>query len=262
MKSVFKMGGFARPAFLALLCSVIAIGFAASQTPPHVPLVQMTDADGITRLNGWARAPVPHAENKIVPKGVFSGDARVLSIQSELGEFLPAIHESLELDETRSFRLSASEQLTGETVNLFKDATGMNGAAFYAWIGSAIHKGDSVQIAGFSIVTPQGPDKGAAAEMFIASPEAFEKLGGWVVPTVRYFGLQLNEPDADMTQFGAMSDQDAVTNMGRFFKEWMAQITVGKTMAVMGTVQTLGIQNGSDQAQDTGLQDPIFDVSN
>ena len=224
--------------------------------------MQVTDPDGVTRLEGWRRAPVAYAENRIVPADVRAKDVRVLSIQSDLVDLQAALRESLRKDGVTSFRLSAREQLSGATVTSFMDATGMKTSAFYAWVGNATSAGKPVKVAGFSIITPSGPDQGTSAEMFIAPEGSFTALGGWVVPTVRYFGLRLNEPNADMAVYGAMSDEDAAKEMGRFFEEWMAYITRGKNMATIGTLQTLGIQNGTDQSQDEGLQDPIFDVGN
>jgi len=245
------------------LCSLVApILQAAPEVIPQEPLVQVTDLDGITRLVGWKRAPVSLAENRIVPDRNLSGDVRVLSIQSNLTDFQTGIPEILQRDGVTSFKLSALEELSGETVISFMHATGMTTSEFYTWVGTAKSADKTVKLAGFSIVTPSGPDEGTSAEVFIAPTTVLESLGGWVVPTVRYFGLKLNDPNADMTIYGTMRDEEAAQHMEHFFEEWMAYITIGKNMATIGTLQTLGMQNGADQAQDTGLQDPIFDPGN
>jgi len=197
-----------------------------------------------------------------VLEDVFTDEVRVLSIQSKTPDLKQALSEILSQDGVTSFHLSASEELSSQTVTSFMDATGMTTSKFYTWVGTAKSADKPVKLAGFSIVTASGPDLGTSAEMFIAPPEVFEPLGGWVVPTVRYFGLELNEPYTDMSMYGAMSDQDATQQMGRFFEEWMAYITAGKNMAAIGTLQTLGMQSGTDQAQDNGLQDPVFDPGN
>lgn len=259
MYAISKICRLARTVLLSLCCLMFPIFQATPQEMLTQPLVQVTDLDGTTGLVGWRRAPVTYAENRIVPIAARYSEARVLSIQSDLPDLQTALVESLKKDGVTSFRLSARRELSGEIVTSFMDATGMKTSTFYAWVGSARSAGEPVKVAGFSITTPSGSDRGTSAEMFIAPPDSFVALGGWVVPTVRYFGLQLYDPNADMAVYGAMSDQDATEEMGRFFKEWMAYITRGQNMATIGTLQTLGIQNGTDQSQDTGLQDPIFD---
>ncbi|MEO0452435.1 MAG: hypothetical protein AAFZ74_19135 [Pseudomonadota bacterium] len=262
MSSVSRIRRFVQAIILSLSSLVFPILQALPEETPAQPLVQVTDLDGTTRLVGWKRAPVSYAENRIMPDGSSSSDIRVLSIQSKLTDFQAAIPEMLRVDGVTSFKLSAREKLSGETVISFMDATGMTTSEFYTWVGSAKSAEKTVKLSGFSIVTPSGPDEGTSAEVFIAPTTDFESLGGWVVPTVRYFGLKLNDPNADMKLYGTMSDEDAARQMGRFFEEWMTYITIGKNMATIGTLQTLGMQNGIDQAQDTGLQDPIFDPGN
>lgn len=247
---------------IATVCLAAGIGDQRplAQSPPDAKLIQLTDPDGVTSLPGWSRAPKDFAPNQIVPNGIYARDARILTIQSKVTDFVPAIEEMLERDGVVDVRFRTQHLVAGPEVERFRDATGMMQSEFRTWIATGHETDRAVKIAGFSIVTPVGEDAGVSAEMFVATPDAFERLGGWVVPTVRYFGLSLNSPDAEMMQYGSDADQSAVEHMGYFFQEWMAYITTGKNMAAIGTLQTLGMQSGTDQAQDSGLQDPVFDV--
>ncbi len=241
--------------FLAALCMALAV----LASPAHSgPLAQVSDSDGVTRLQGWARAPVAYAPNRITPERGADG-SRVLTIQSEQTAFGPAIADSLAQDGVLDVQILAQRELSSATVTRFQEAADLRASRFMTWIAAGRDAAGPVKIAGFSIITAQGVDPGVSAEMFVAPVEAFEARGGWVVPTVRYFGLALHDPATDVSAHGRADDAEAVAAMAHFFEEWMGHITLGKTMAAIGTAQTLSMQQGFDQAQDTGLQDPLFD---
>jgi len=217
------------------------------QTAP--PLHQITEADGVTNLHGWKREPLPYASNRIVPSFHKGSNARVLTITSSLTAFKPAIVESLRLDGVTNVKIQAEKQLQGSAIESFKSATNLKGSTFKTWIATGTDVSGDVKIAGISFITPSGNDSGVTAEMFVAPTSEFESLGGWVVPVVRYFGLQLNNPHQNMGAHGRAADKIAAEQMASFTREWMQYVTMGKDMAVISTLQTLGMQNGTGIAQ-------------
>ena len=235
----------------ATLMMALFISDAQAQSVSSPPLVQIVDADGVTRLQGWKRVPIHYADNRIKPLNPKHDLARIVSISSDLTTFLPAIRESLLKDGVTDIKLSAMKSLKGPKVHSFKDAADLLKSEFITWVAKGRDKSGPVKIAGFSIVTPSsGKDPGVSAEMFIAPIDSFEALGGWVVPTVRYFGLSLNNPSQNMVMYGREKDDLAATHMEYFFTEWMQHMTIGKNMAVIGTLHTLEMQNGTGVFQD------------
>ena len=235
----------------AMLLMVLFTSNVCAQTASSPPLIQLVDADGMTRLQGWKRASIYYADNRITPLDPKHDRARILSISSDLTVFLPAIQESLLKDGVTHVKISAVKSLKGPKVHSFKDASGLLDSEFKTWVAEGRDKFGPVKIAGFSIVTPSpGKDPGVSAEMFVAPVDSFEALGGWAVPTVRYFGLSLNNPSQNMIVYGREKDDAAVTHMEYFFTEWMQHMTIGKNMAVIGTINTLEMQNGTGIFQD------------
>ena len=165
-----------------------------------------------------------------------------MSIDSKLTNFNQALNESLALEGLSEVKLQHVNVMQSPVTSRFKKAIGFHDATFRTFIATAIGPTGPVKIAGVSTARTS---IGVMVEVFIAPTKSFDALGSWVVPTVRYFGLALNEPHADMSVHAKVTDKEAADNIADFFSQWMQYMIMGKDMSVMGTIQTLGIQNGT-----------------
>ncbi|MGB3723548.1 MAG: hypothetical protein WA979_12120 [Pacificimonas sp.] len=244
----------------ALLVTLSACdGAAAEALPVLVPTYEML-ADGTTTLKGWRAAPADWSKNRIVIDHPAYKAAIVLSVNAMPVGFTNGLSAALAKEGLRDVRLTAKQDLTGDLTTTFSESIDNPGGRYAAFNAMATGRRGPVKVAGFWLQTPQGDEAGSSYEMFIAAPDEYEALGGWFVPAARYFQLSLTDPKpATIRGFGQYGDEDAAKNLASQFGNFMREILAGKTLAGMAQQQTLSIQQGLDQIDGRGLQDPMYD---
>ena len=87
----------------------------------------------------------------------------------------------------------------------------------------------------------------------------FAAMGGWFVPTARYFDVSFEHPDqVDLRRHGTLPDEEAAQKIAEHFGEFMTFILQSQSLMSAMTQQTLSIQQGLDQVEPRGLQDPMY----
>lgn len=249
----------------------LAIAIACSESPQAQPLepvapVYMDGPDSSIALVDWIASPVPHAPNRIVFRERGYRFARMLTIMEKStheDQFEQTVRTALSKESVTNLKFIKVKDIDGPIAEAFRREQAIPDGIFRAWIVSGKSDGKNIKGAGFSIITAEaasGP--GTSLEVFLAETDEYEHMGGIMVPLARLFKVGLTNPEADLLSTGRAPDDEAIDAMVTQFEQFMVNIIRGKILNGIAQQQTLSIMQGLDQAQDYGLQDPVYDLGN
>lgn len=213
-----------------------------------------------TILSGWHDAPTAYSANRILPDDPAFAGATVLTVKDVALDFDRGLREALAHEGIDNPTITARRDLTGSIPDMFSTAIDNAHGRYSTFIADAEGPDGPVRVAGFWLQTPVGDEIGATFEMFVAPRDAFVAMGGWFVPTARYFDISFEHPtQVDLSYHGSLPPEEAAQNIAEHFGEFMSFILQSQALMSAMTQQTLRIQQGLDQTDARGLQDPIYD---
>jgi hypothetical protein len=213
-----------------------------------------------TILAGWHDAPTAWSSNRILPDDPAFAGAAIFTVEGASVDFEQGLREALAHEGVTGSTVVARRDLTGSIPDMFSEAIDDAGGRYASFIADATGRDGPVRVAGLWLQTPTGPEKGASFEMFVAPRDTFAAMGGWFVPTARYLDVSFEHPDqVDLTYHGTLPDEDAAQNIAEHFGEFMTFILQSQSLMSAMTQQTLRIQQGLDQVEPRGLQDPMYE---
>ncbi|WP_137679909.1 hypothetical protein [Aurantiacibacter suaedae] len=264
-----------RYAMLALLMAGCAPESGSAQNGPHrgpdqgtqaeprnfprlIPEPIQRDGDH-TILVGWHDAPTAYSVNRILPDDPAFAGAAIFTVKDVAVDFEQGLQEALAHEGVSDPTVVARRDLTGSIPDMFSEAIDNAGGRYSTFIAAATGPDGPVRVAGFWLQTPTGPEIGSTFEMFVAPRDTFEAMGGWFVPTARYFDVSFTNPaSVDLRHHGALPADEGAQNIAKHFGEFMTFILQSQSLMAAMTQQTLSIQQGLDQVEPRGLQDPMY----
>jgi len=212
-----------------------------------------------TILAGWHDAPTAYSSNRILPDDPAFAGAAIFTVEGAPVDFEQGLREALAHEGVTGPTVVARRDLTGSIPDKFGEAIDNRGGRYATFIADATGRDGPVRVAGLWLQTPTGPEAGASFEMFVAPRDTFAAMGGWFVPTARYFDVSFEHPDqVELRRHGTLPDEEAAQKIAEHFGEFMTFILQSQSLMSAMTQQTLSIQQGLDQVEPRGLQDPMY----
>ena len=252
--------------FAVLAVAIVMGGWGHSsyaQSLKPVAPVYLEGPNYTVTLKGWTQAPVSHSSNRIIYRKDGYRFARMLTISEAAtrpDQFEEAVRKALTREAVTDVKFLEVREIDGPVANAFRKEANIPDGTFKAWIVSGNANGESIKGAGFSVISAQSTDPGTSVEVFLALTDEYEHMGGIMVPMGRLFKVSLTDPKNELLSTGRAPDDDAVDAMAAQFEQFMFNIVRGRILSGMAQQQTLTIMQGLDQANDYGLQDPIYDL--
>ncbi|MXP08576.1 hypothetical protein [Pseudoblastomonas halimionae] len=250
-----------RYALLPLLiaaCAPEAGSVEAHDFPRLVPEPVQRDGQPTT-LVGWHDASTPYSQNRILPDDPSFAGAVMLTVGDVAVDFDRGLVEALAHEGVSEPTVVARRDLTGTIPETFSTAIDNPRGRYSTFVADAVGPDGPVRIAGLWLQSPVDDEPGSTFEMFIAPRDTFEAMGGWFVPTARYFDISFVDPaEVDLTRHGTLPPEEAAQKIAEHFGELMSFILQSQALMSAMTQQTLSIQQGLDQVEPRGLQDPMY----
>ncbi|MXO66978.1 hypothetical protein [Altericroceibacterium endophyticum] len=255
MSILFRCGAIA---LLLAGCAPENVAAEPRDLPRLVPDPIQRD-DRPTILRGWHEAHTTYSDNRLLPDNQAFDGAVLMTVKDVAVEFEAGLREALAHESVSEPVITARRDLTGGIPDMFSEAIDNPQGRYSTFTASARTASGPVQIAGFWLQTPQGEDIGATFEMFVAPPDIFAAMGGWFVPAARYFDISFVDPaKADLLAVGTAPPDEAAQSLAQHFGDFMSFILQSQALISSMQQQTLSIQQGLDQTNPRGLQDPMY----
>lgn len=228
---------------------------------PNVVLERVGNSGGYDGLRGWHEEMRAGFRSRLIPdRAVFAGAS--LSVVWELpSDFESSLAEALALEGVSKVSVLAQIPLSSDYSSALLALNDLEAGSFASVIGRGEREGQEVKFAGIWMNAPgpgERPDRAATFEFFVAPTAKYEALGGWLVPALRGFDLDLKNPPP-MRDFGAAPDAEQVGYLDLKFRTWITEIVQQRSMTSLMHGQILRMQQGLDQVEPYGLQDPMYD---